>query len=158
MLMSGCFSSVSQVYRKRDRLDPGGDNRCDGAEHDRGCATSFAGGDCSFVAGEIAASQEIEPVSFSRRCRPASRDAGRPERYTRHGDGRSNVTEANCRSSSRWARPAAGNRLLAISRGPPGGALPSVNMTDVVFGSMWDRVISCRNCQRETRATLALDL
>ncbi len=36
--MSGCFSSVSQVYRKRDRLDPGGDNRCDGAEHDRGCA------------------------------------------------------------------------------------------------------------------------
>src|SRR6266567_3426207 len=38
MLMSGCFSSVSQVYRKRDRLDPGGDNRCDGAEHDRGCA------------------------------------------------------------------------------------------------------------------------
>src|SRR6266566_590055 len=38
MLMSGCFSSVSQVYRKRDRLDPGGDDRCDGAEHDRGCA------------------------------------------------------------------------------------------------------------------------
>src|SRR6266536_6071534 len=66
MLMSGCFSSVSQVYRKRDRLDPGGDNRCDGAEHDRGCATSFAGGDCSFVAGEIAASQKIERVSLSR--------------------------------------------------------------------------------------------
>ncbi len=47
-------------------MDPGGDNRCDGAEHDRGCATSFAGGDCSFVAGEIAASQEIERVSLSR--------------------------------------------------------------------------------------------
>src|SRR3989442_10509708 len=65
MLMSGCFSSVSQVYRKRDRLDPGGDNRCDGAEHDRGCPTSLAGGDCSFVAGEIAASQKIEPVSYA---------------------------------------------------------------------------------------------
>src|SRR5439155_12626702 len=49
--------------------------------------------------------------------------------------------------SSRWARPAAGNRLLAISRGPPGGALPSVNMTDVVFGSMWDRIYEVDNAQ-----------
>src|SRR6266699_1378550 len=51
MSMSGCFSSVSQLYRKRDRLDPGGD--------------------CRFVAGEIAASQEIEPVRFSRRWSPS---------------------------------------------------------------------------------------
>ena len=87
--------------------------------------SSLAGGDCRSVAGEIAASQEIEPVSFF------SRDAGRPERYTRHGDGRSNVTEANCCSGR---KPAVGD----LSR-PPGVALPSVNMTDVVFGSMWDR-------------------
>src|SRR6266567_1155085 len=32
-------------------------------------------------------------------------------------------------------KPAVGD----LSR-PPGGALPSVNMTDVVFGSMWERI------------------
>ena len=78
---------ANRTYRTQD----GGAGRVD--HHN---TSSLAGGDCRFVAGEIAARQEIEPVSFSRRCRPASRDAGRPERYTRHGDGRSNVTEANC--------------------------------------------------------------
>ena len=133
--MSGCFSSVSQVYRKRDRLDPGGDNRCDGAEHDRGCATSFAGGDCSFVAGEIAASQEIERVSLSR---PAASErlatsislaVGRRQRgaagYETGADRRSaavtrfaNSRSRRCGSCISWAA-ATLNRETEHCEGPP---------------------------------------
>src|SRR5947209_130059 len=79
-------------------------------EHDRGCPTSLAGGDCRFVAGEIVASQEIEPVRFSRRCRAASR-YGREAAAQREGawvvgkmslpglQGRILQLTANCRSS-----------------------------------------------------------
>src|SRR2546428_4490176 len=41
--------------------------------------------------------------------------------------------------SSRWANPAAGKPLLAIARGPSGGALPSAEIAEVVVSSIMAR-------------------
>src|SRR6266566_520105 len=106
MLMSGCFSSVSQVYRKRDRLDPGGDNRCDGAEHDRGCATSLADGDCRFVAG----AGSVPPAPSETTMKTG--DLAGPDR---------------CLGTNPRTRPTpAGYRTFPSNFAPPDGGLPRI--------------------------------